>query len=449
MTRLDHSERTYPRIMMIPPGPKAREIIRMDAQLLSQATRHLYPLVVDSAKGCIVTDVDGNEFIDFSSASGVANTGHNHPRILDAVKAQLDKALGLGYGAGYREDVVRISDALARITPGEKEKVICYCTSGSEAVEAGIKAAAWHTRGDVFFSFTGAFHGRTLGALSLSSSNSVHKRYFPAATRVVKFTYPYCFRCPLGQEYPNCNCCCIDAVEDCLKRDVPPEEVACMVVEPIQGEGCIVPPPDFFEKLMRLARKHGLLLLDDEVLAGIGRTGRWFAIENWKVSPDLISVGGSLSSGLPIGAVIGRQDVMDWEPDTHSSSLGGNPLACVSAMATIETIREEHLLENAVKEGNHILNRLQETAEKHPIVGDVRGKGLLIGVEIVKDSKLREPDYEAARQIMLKCWRRGILIQTVGESTLRLCPPLVIDRDLVDTTLDILESTIHEKSSEV
>lgn len=449
MTGLDHSERTYPRIIVIPPGPKAREIIRMDAQLLSQATRHPYPLVVDAAKGCIIRDIDGNGFIDFTSASGVANTGHNHPRILDAAKTQMDKALGFGYDAGYREDVVRISDALARIAPGEKEKAICYCTSGTEAVEAGIKAAAWHTRGHVFFSFTGAFHGRTLGALSLSSSNSVHKRYFPIETRVVKFAYPYCFRCPLGQEHPNCNCGCIGAIEDCLKRDVTPEEVACMVVEPIQGEGCIVPPSDFFEKLMRLIKKHGILLLDDEVLAGIGRAGRWFAIENWKVSPDLISVGGSLSSGLPLGAVIGKKDVMDWEPDTHSSSLGGNPLACVSAMATIEIIREEHLLENAVKEGNYILNRLQETAEKYPIVGDVRGKGLLIGVEIVKDSKLREPDYEAARQIMLKCWRRGILIQTVGESTLRLCPPLVIDRDLVDTTLDIIAATIRERSSEV
>ncbi len=449
MTRLDNSERIYPRITVVPPGPKARDVIRMDAQFLSQATLHLYPLVVDSAKGCIVRDVDGNEFIDLSSASGIVNIGHNHPKILDAVKAQLDKVLGIGYGTGYREDVVRISEILTRISPEDKEKAICYCTSGSEAVEAGMKAAAWHTRGHVFFSFTGALHGRTLGALSLSSSASVHKRHFPSAVRVVKFSYPYCFRCPLGREYPSCNCCCVRAIEDCLKRDVPPEEVACMVVEPIEGEGCIVPPPDFFEKLVGITRKHGILLLDDEVLAGIGRTGRWFAIENWSVTPDLIAIGGSMSSGLPMGAIIGRQDVMDWEPDTHSSSLGGNPLACVSAIATIETIREEHLLENAAKEGNHILSRLRETAERHPTIGDVRGKGLLIGIEIVKDSKLREPDSEAAQLIMLKCWRRGILLQTVGESTLRLCPPLIISRDLVDIALEVLESAIHEAASEV
>jgi len=357
--------------------------------------------------------------------------------------------MGFGYGSAYCEDAVRISDILTKIAPGGGEKSVCYCSSGSEAVEAGMKAAAWHTRGNTFFCFMGAFHGRTLGALSLSSSNYVHKRYFPSVARVVRFVYPYCYRCPFGQKHPDCDCLCIDVMEDCLKKDVPPEEVACIVVEPIQGEGCIVPPSGFFEKLARLAKTHGLLLLDDEVLAGIGRTGRWFAIENWEVSPDLLCTGGSLTSVVPVGAVVGRVDVMDWEPDTHSSSLGGNPLACASAIATIEAIREEHLLENATKQGNYIIQRLREIAERHPIIGDVRGKGLLLGIEIVKDSNLREPDHEAARQILLKSWRRGILLQTVGESTLRLCPPLIIGRDLVDSSLDILESAVAETASGV
>ncbi len=438
----------YPRIIVTPPGPKAREIVRLDAQILSQATKHLYPLVVDSARGCVVKDVDGNEFIDFNSASGVSCTGHNHPKVIEAIRAQLERSMGFGYDSAYSGEIVRISEALARVAPGTGRKNVCYCCSGSEAVEAGMKAAAWRTGGRTFFSFIGSFHGRTLGALSLSSSNRVHRRRLPSIASVVRFAYPYCYRCPIGQNHPDCDCLCIDLVGECLKKVVPPEDVACIVFEPIQGEGCIVPPPGFFEKLTKIARINGLLLLDDEVLTGIGRTGRWFGIENWSVSPDLICVGGSLASGLPLGAVVGRADVMDWEPNTHSSTLGGNLLACVSAMATIRVIREEHLLENAARQGHYLLRRLGEIAEKHPIVGDVRGKGLLLGVEIVKDSKMHEPDGEAARQILLKCWRRGILFQTVGDSTLRLCPPLTISREMIDSSLAVLESAIAEVSSE-
>jgi len=447
MTKTGPSDRPYPRILVTPPGPRAREIVRFDAQFLSQATKHLYPLVVDSARGCIIKDVDGNEFIDFNSASGVASTGHNHPKIVEAIKAQLEKAAGFGYSSAYSENIVRLSEVLTKISPGRGEKSVCYCSSGSEAVEAGMKAAAWHTRGSAFLCFMGASHGRTLGALSLSSSNYIHKRYFPRIAHVIRLPYPYCYRCPFGQQQPDCDYLCIGIIEDYFKKDVPPEEVACIAVEPIEGEGCIVPPSGFFEKLARLAKSHGLLLLDDEVLAGVGRTGRWFAIENWDVSPDLLCTGGSLTSVLPSGALVGRADVMDWEPDTHSSSLGGNPLASVAGIATIETIREEHLLENAAKQGNYIIHRLQEFAEKHPIIGDVRGKGLLLGMEIVKESSTREPDHEAARQILLKSWRRGVLLQMVGESTLRMCPPLIIGRELIDSSLDILESAVAETAS--
>ncbi|MEM2094430.1 MAG: aminotransferase class III-fold pyridoxal phosphate-dependent enzyme [Candidatus Bathyarchaeia archaeon] len=442
-------DRAYPKMVVIPPGPVARDVIQLGAQLLSKSAKHLYPLVIDSAKGCIVKDVDGNEFIDFTSASGVTSTGHGHPRVIEAIRAQLERSMSFGYCSAYSEKVAKLSELLTKIVPCIGNRNVCYCSSGSEAVETGIKIAAWHTRGHVYFSFLGSSHGRTLGALSLSSSSYIHKRFFPSIPNVVRLAYPYCYRCPFGQEYPGCGCLCIDMLSDYLEKVVPCEEVACIIFEPIQGEGCIVPPEGFFEKLVKLARANHLLLIDDEVLTGIGRTGRWFAIENWETLPDLVCVGSSLTSSLSAGAVVGRADVMNLEADTHYSTLGGNPLVCAAAIATIQTIREEHLLENAARQGHYILRRLREIAEKYPIVGDVRGKGLLLGVEFIKDSKLKEPDAEAARRVMLNSWRRGILFQTVGKSTLRLCPPLTITRDLIDSALFILESAIAEVSSEL
>lgn len=446
MSKSEYSKKPYPNIIVVPPGPKARNIIKADALLLSPSTQHLCPLVVDSAKGCILKDVDGNEFIDFSSASGIVNVGYNHPHVIEASKAQIDKALHYGYGTVYYEEIIRLSEVLTRITPGEGEKRICYSNSGSEAIETGMKVAAWHTRGQTFFSFIGASHGRTLGALSLSCANIVHKRYFPASVRVVHIPFPYCYRCPFKQTYSECDSLCINVLEDHLKLDVPAEEVAALAIEPIQGEGCIIPPQNFFKRLGKLIREYDLLLIDDEVLTGLGRTGRWFAIENWEITPDIICLGGSLSSGLPIGVTVAKKDVMDWEPDSHASTLGGNPVSCAAASATIEVIYEEHLLENAVKQGAYLLRCLQELAVKYPILGDVRGKGLLLGVEIVRDPKTREPYTEGARQIALKSLRRGVLLQVLGASTMRLCPPLNISQNLIDASLNVLETAISEVS---
>lgn len=444
MTTPESSDKPYPKIVVTPPGPRAREVIRSDALVLSPSTCHFYPLVLETADGCIVRDMDGNEYIDLCSASGVMNIGYNHPQVLEAIKAQLGKTTHYGYGTAYYESIVQLSKALSDITPGEWEKRVCYGNSGSEAIEAAMKVAAWHTRNQAFLAFVGSSHGRTIGAMSLSCASPVHRRHFPTLARVLHIPFPYCYRCPLMQTHPECEYRCVDMIENYLKTVVSPEEVAALVIEPIQGEGCIVPPEGFFERLVKITKEHDFLLIDDEVLTGLGRTGRWFAIENWDIAPDILCVGGSLSSGIPIGATVTKADVMDWEPDSHASTTGGNPLACMAALATVEIIYKEHLMENAAKQGSYLLRRLSEFAAKHPIIGDIRGRGLIIGMEIVKDSSTKEPYPTGGEQVILKSWRHGVLLQMVGTSTVRLCPPLSISQDLIDASLEVLGTAISE-----
>ena len=262
--------------------------------------------------------------------------------------------------------------------------------------------------------------------------------------------YPYCYRCPFKLSHPDCDYWCVNFIDELvLRKYVPPEEVAGIVFEPIQGEGgYVVPPPKYFQRLKRLADKHGLLLIDDEVQSGIGRTGRWFAIEHWKVKPDVVCAAKALASGLPLGATVSRARLMDWEGGSHASTFGGNPLACVAALAVIDVIKEERLLENAEKQGNHIMKWLQNLKEEREIVGDVRGKGLMIGIEIVEDKETKKPGADKANEVMLRCWRRGIALITCGVSTLRIVPPLTITKELVDAGLEIIEDVIKEVERE-
>ncbi|MCJ7631448.1 aminotransferase class III-fold pyridoxal phosphate-dependent enzyme [Candidatus Bathyarchaeota archaeon] len=440
---------SYPRIVVDPPGPKAREIIELDAKYASSSTAHLYPAVLESAQDCIVRDVDGNEFIDFNSAGGIMNVGHNHPKVLMAIKEQLGKAIHYGYGSAFYEILPRLSEALNTLVPRENQIRFFYSNSGSEAIEAGMKVATWHTRGQTFLGLTGSTHGRTLGALSLSSANPRHRRYFPSLVRTITVPYPNCYHCRHSQDAADCGCLCFEALENHFTKDVPREDVAALVLEPIQGEGCIIPPESFFKRLHKLIKQEKILLIADEMLTGIGRTGRWFGIDNWGLIPEILCINGSLASGLPLGVTAARADLMDWEPDSHASTMGGNPLACAAAIAVLEIIRSEHLLENATNQGRYMLRRLQEFVGNYPILGEARGKGLLIGLEIVKnkDSSICS-DPESARQIILKCWRRGVLCQSVGESTIRFCPPLSISQSLIDSGLEVLEKAIHEVTSQ-
>jgi len=441
----------YPKIIVAPPGPKARELVRKDETLISPSYGRFYPLVVESGRGCIVKDVDGNEYIDFNSGLVCMNVGHNHPKVVAAIKNQCDRFLHYSNTDFFYKEVVELADKLAHVTPGSPEKKVYFGNSGAEAMEAAVKLAKWHSRKQLFIAFTGSFHGRTVGALSLTASKPTQKRYFfPLMPGVTHVPYGYCYRCPFKLAFPECHYWCVDFIdEQVLQKYVPPEDTAAIVVEPIQGEGgYVVPPPDYFQRMKKLADKYGLLLVDDEVQSGMGRTGKWFAIEHWGVEPDILCTSKALASGMPIGATVAKAKIMDWVPGSHASTFGGNPLSCVAASAVIDIIREEKLLENATKEGAHIMKRLTELKDKSEIVGDVRGKGLMIGMEIVEDKESKKPAPQKASEIMTRSWKRGINVITCGVSTIRVAPPLIITRELVDAALDIIESVTKEVEKE-
>lgn len=441
----------YPNIIVRPPGPKARDIVKKDLERMSQSYTRYYPLVVESGHDCIVTDIDGNEYIDFNSGLACLNVGHCHPKVVKAIKIQCDKFLHYANTDFYYEQTVNLAEKLFDVTPGNFQKRVHFANSGAEALETAIKLSKWHTRKHQFIAFIGGFHGRTCGATSLTSSKPTQRRhYFPLLPGITHVPYPYCYRCPFGLSYPECNYRCVDFIDDqVLQKYIPPEEVAGFVIEPIQGEGgYVVPPPDYFMRLKKLADKYGLLFIVDEVQSGIGRTGRWFAIDHWKIEPDILCAAKSLASGLPLSATVSRGRLMDWEGGTHASTFGGNPLACAAASAVFDVIKEEKLLENAEHQGSYIMKWLADVKEEREIVGDVRGKGLMIGVEFVKDKQSKVFGTDQAREVMVRCWRRGVAIVTCGVSTLRLIPPLTITKELVDRSLEIIGDVIKEVDEE-
>jgi len=441
----------YPKIVVRPPGPKARELVRKDEALISSSYVRFYPLAIESGKGCIVKDVDGNEYIDFNSGLLCLNVGHNHPKVVQAIKKQCDKFLHYSNTDFYYSKVVDLAEKLSGITPGRFEKKVFFGNSGTEAVEAAVKLSKWHTRKHRFIAFIGAFHGRTLGALSFTASKPIQRRhFFPLLPGVIHVPYPYCYRCPFKLSLPDCDYWCVNFIDELvLQKYAPSEEVAGILFEPIQGEGGYIDaPPEYFQRLKKLADKYGLLLIDDEVQAGMGRTGKWFAIEHWKVEPDIICIAKAIASGMPLGATVARTRLMDWEGGSHATTFGGNPLSCAAALAVINVIKEERLLENATKQGNHVLKRLEELKEESEILGDVRGKGLMIGAEIVTDKRTKKPGGEEAKEIMLRCWKRGVAIITSGASSLRVAPPLNITTELIDAGLDIFEDVIREVEKE-
>ncbi len=440
----------YPKIVVTPPGPRARAALREEEGLISPSFVKEYPLVVKSGRGCIVEDVDGNEYIDFNSGVAVMNVGHCHPKVVEAIKAQSEVLLH--YSTDFYYEVnMELAKRLSEITPGSFQKKTFYGNSGAEAMEAAIKLAKWHTRKHRFLAFIGSFHGRSLGTLSFTASKAVQQRYFfPTMPGVTHVPYPYCYRCPFNQTYPECEYWCVDFIDEfVLQKYVPPEETAAVVFEPILGEGgYVIPPQEYFKRLKRLTDKYGLLLIDDEVQTGVGRTGRWFAIENWEVVPDIVCISKAIASGLPLGATVARAELMDWEAGSHANTFGGNPVACKVALAVIDIIKNERLLENASNQGNYIVKRLKEMQEKYSLIGDVRGKGLMVGLEIVRNRDTKEPGIKEAKEIVLRSWQRGVTALTCGVSTVRIFPPLTITRDLVDSGLEIIEGAIKEVEKE-
>jgi 4-aminobutyrate aminotransferase len=432
------------------PGPEARKVLEKDQKFVSQSYTRVYPLVVKSANGVWVEDADSNRFLDFTSGIAVTNTGHCHPKVVEAIHRQAEQLIhmsGSDFYYGLQSD---LAAKLSEITPGSKEKRVFFGNSGAEAIEAAFKLARYHTKRSRVLAFLGAFHGRTMGALSLTASKVIHEKGFsPLVPGITHVPYAYCYRCPYHQgPYPICGCACIDWIrEDLFKRSIPPEEVAAIFVEPIQGEGgYIIPPPDFHQKLYQLAKEFGILFVADEVQSGMGRTGKMMAIEHWGVVPDIIALAKGLASGMPLGATVAQSEVMDWVPGSHASTFGGNPISCRAAQATIELL-EGGLIANAARLGEYILNQLKDFQQRFELIGDVRGKGLMIGIELVKDRATKVKAIEERSQVIQACFKRGLLILGCGENVIRLIPPLIITRREADLALTILEEVFTEKKA--
>lgn len=445
------------KIVTTPPGAKAKKVVAETKKVLSPSIARFYPLVMDHAHDCLVTDVDGNQYIDFNSGIAVLGVGSTNDKVVKAASDQLKKFTHYSYTDFYYENINELAEKLIKIFPSnggkmkKEAKQVYYGNSGTEANEAAIKLARYSTRRPRLMAYTSAFHGRTMGTMSLTASKLPQVRGFsPLLGGVEHVPFPYCYRCPLKMEYPNCGFACIDYIqENYFDKYVPPDEVAAFFIEPIQGEGgYVVPPDDYFRELFKRFGKYGILFADDEVQSGMGRTGKWFAIEHFGVVPDMISVAKALGGGLPIGALIARSDLMTWQPGSHASTFGGNPVAAAAALAVISEIEDRDLMGNARKQGEYMLNILREWRDKYEIVGDVRGKGLMIGIEIVKDKKSKKFGSEEAAKITEIAWKKGVLLITCGRSTLRIAPPLTVTRELVDEALEVIEAAIAQVNKE-
>ena len=437
----------YPKIVVKPPGPKAREIVERDHAIISPSFGRAYPLVVKSGRGCIITDVDGNEYIDLNAGLAVCNVGHSHPRVVQAIKDQADRFIHYSYTDFYYENYVDLGETLHDLVPGDFEKKFFYGNSGAESVEAAIKLSRWHSRRQGILAYIGAFHGRTLGAVSLTASKPAQRRYFaPLLPGVEHIFYPYCYRCPFNLEYPDCGYRCVTYIDDYLfHKFVPPEDVAMIFVEPIQGEGGYVVPPDGYYKALReLCDEHGILMAADEVQSGFGRTGKWFASDHFDLVPDIICMAKGIAAGLPLGVTASRADLMDWTPGSHASTFGGNPVSTSAAIEVIKIIKEEKLLENAEKVGGYLIKRLREMQDSHPMMGDVRGRGLMVGVELVKDRDSKDPAKEETEEVMMRCFEKGAALVNCGVSVIRWMPPLLITEELIDSALEIFDGVLGE-----
>ena len=428
------------------PGPKAAELIARDHAVLSPSYTRDYPLVVESASGAIVTDVDGNRFLDMNAGIAVVATGHCHPRVVAAIQAQAAKLIHMSGTDFYYENMVQLAEKLARLVPGESPRRVFFGNSGAEAMEAAMKLAKFKTGRDKFIAFFGAFHGRTQGALSLTGSKTVQRQGFgPLIPGVTHIPYANCYRCAYGQRVETCKVECVQVLEQQLfKTILPAEEVAAIVVEPVQGEGgYVVPPRKFFDELTAVARRHGILLIADEVQCGMGRTGRMFASAHFGFEPDILATAKGIASGLPLSATIARADLMTWPPGAHASTFGGNPVAIAASLVTIELLEEE-LLANAAAVGGQMLERIRAWPGRYSRVGDVRGLGLMIGIEFVKDQATRERDPELRNALVQRMFHKGVLVLGAGPNSIRLCPPLVLNAEQASFALDSLESSLNE-----
>src|ERR1700731_608851 len=447
MTSKTMSATIGPKIKTDLPGPNAKRVIEGDEKYISPSYTRSYPLVAKSGRGIVVTDGDGNEFFDFSAGIAVTSTGHCHPEVVAAIQKQAGELIHMSGTDFYYESMVTLAERLSKIAPMPGPHRVYYGNSGAEAVECALKLARYHSGRQNIIAFFGAFHGRTMGALSLPASKPQQRRRFaPLMPGVTHVRYPDVYRgCEGGVEDSDAFALgCARFIEDKLfKTILAPEEVAAIFVEPVQGEGgYVVAPTVFMQELRRICDKHGILLVADEVQSGAGRTGKWWAIEHTGVEPDIVCMAKGIASGMPLGVMMSRADIMDWVPGSHALTFGGNPACIAAALGTLDVIVKEGLLANSTEVGNHMLKRMADWPRKHKLVGDVRGRGLMVGVEIVKDKKTKEYGAAERDRIIQSAFERGILFLGCGPSPIRIAPPLIVTKEEADVAMDVLEESI-------
>jgi 4-aminobutyrate aminotransferase len=435
-----------PRINMPLPGPKAQQVIDYDHKFMSPSLTRDYPLVASRGYGSIVEDPDGNCFLDFAAGIAVCSTGHCHPKVVEAIQKQAAELIHIAGTDFYHHHMPQLAERLVATMPKSEPYKVFFTSSGTEAVEGAIKLARYATKRDKLIAFYGCFHGRTLGSLSLTASKSTQRKHFGTLLGGVEhIPYPYAYRCDLGHTGETCGGEIIELLEQQIfKRLFAPEEVAAIIVEPIQGEGGFIPAPLFFlQELQRLCNKHGIILILDEVQAGMGRTGKMWAYDHAGVTPDIVLTAKGIASGMPIGAFIAKESVMRWKPGSHGTTYGGNPVCVASALATLDLI-QGGLMENAGKMGDYIFGKINDWPNRFKIVGDVRGKGLMIGVEFVRDQRTKERAPDLRDKVIDNAFHRGLLTLGSGENSIRMSPPLIIDREQADCAIAIMEASIAD-----
>ncbi len=444
-----------PKLVCPLPGPKARAAVEADHRLISPSYTRSYPLVAKRGRGVRIEDSDGNEFLDFAAGIAVVSTGHCHPEVVAAIQKQAAELIHISGTDFYNELLTDLATRLSAVAPMPGPHRFFYGNSGAEAIECALKIARYHTGRQQIISFFGAFHGRTMGALSLTGSKPQQKRRFaPLVPGVTHVRYPYVYRgCTGGaKEQEAFSLECARYIEEKLfKTTLPPEEVAAIFIEPIQGEGGFVPAPaNFLRELRAICDRHGILLVADEVQSGCGRTGQWWAIEDSGVEPDIVCIAKGIASGMPLGVCMTKAGIMDWAPGSHASTFGGNPVSIAAALATMD-ILERGAIANAASVGEFMLERVRGWKHSHASVGDVRGRGLMIGIEIVKDKATREPAVELRNRVETLAFERGLVMLGCGETSLRLSPPLIVSKEEATVALDILEEalTLAEKEHEL
>jgi len=452
MNKQELHDKFGPKLVGVLPGPKAKAAVAADDRLISPSYTRSYPLVAKRGRGCRIEDVDGNEFLDFAAGIAVTSTGHCHPEVVAAIQKQAAELIHISGTDFYNEPLTDLAEKLSAIAPMRGPHRVFYGNSGAEAIECAMKLARYHTGRQHIIAFLGAFHGRTMGALSLTASKPQQKRRFaPLVPGVTHVRYPYAYRgCTGGpQEEEEFALGCARYIEEKLfKTILPPEEVAAIFVEPIQGEGgYVVAPDNFLRELRGICDRHGILLVADEVQSGAGRTGKWWAIQHSGVEPDIVCSAKGIASGMPLGVCMSKAEIMDWVPGSHASTFGGNPVSLAAALATVD-ILEREAVGNAARVGTRMLERLHGWKKTHALVGDVRGRGLMIGIELVKNKETREPATELRNRVEELAFEKGLVILGCGETSIRLCPPLIVKEEEAMVALDILEDALTQVEKE-